>query len=71
MVTIGLDLHKRESQLCIIAEDGSISERRTSRRWLPTSGAEAQGLGRGTGVAKTIGHRPQPANSRGVSSVRQ
>jgi hypothetical protein len=28
MDTIGLDLHKRESQLCIIAEDGSISERR-------------------------------------------
>ena len=33
MDTIGLDLHKRESQLCVIAEDGSISERRivTSR----------------------------------------
>jgi transposase len=33
MDTIGLDLHKRESQLCIISEDGSISERRivTSR----------------------------------------
>ncbi len=36
MDTIGLDLHKRESQLCIIAEDGSISERRivTSRERL-------------------------------------
>lgn len=33
MDTIGLDLHKRESQLCIIAEDGSVTERRitTSR----------------------------------------
>ena len=33
MDTIGLDLHKRESQLCIISDDGSISERRivTSR----------------------------------------
>ena len=33
MDTIGLDLHKRESQLCIISEDGSICERRivTSR----------------------------------------
>lgn len=33
MDTIGLDLHKRESQLCIIADDGSITERRivTSR----------------------------------------
>ena len=33
MDTIGLDLHKRETQLCIISEDGSISERRivTSR----------------------------------------
>jgi len=33
MDTIGLDLHKRESQLCIIAEDGSIKELRivTSR----------------------------------------
>ena len=33
MHTIGLDLHKRESQLCIISKDGSISERRivTSR----------------------------------------
>ena len=33
MGTIGLDLHKRESQLCILAEDGSVTERRivTSR----------------------------------------
>ena len=33
MVTIGLDLHKRESQLCIAHEDGRIGERRiaTSR----------------------------------------
>ena len=33
MDTIGLDLHKRESQLCIIADDGSVIERRivTSR----------------------------------------
>lgn len=33
MDTIGLDLHKRESQLCVLGEDGTISERRvvTSR----------------------------------------
>jgi transposase len=33
MATIGLDLHKRESQLCILADDGAITERRivTSR----------------------------------------
>lgn len=33
MDTIGLDLHKRESQLCVISQDGSIVERRivTSR----------------------------------------
>ena len=33
MDTIGLDLHKRESQLCIVAPDGTVSERRivTSR----------------------------------------
>lgn len=33
MDTIGLDLHKRESQLCILADDGTITERRivTSR----------------------------------------
>jgi transposase len=33
MDTIGLDLHKRESQLCILAEDGTVHERRivTSR----------------------------------------
>ncbi len=33
MDTIGLDLHKRESQLCIIADDGTLTERRiaTSR----------------------------------------
>lgn len=33
METIGLDLHKRESQLCILADDGEIHERRivTSR----------------------------------------
>src|SRR5687767_5489911 len=28
MDTIGLDLHKRESQLCILAEDGTVVERR-------------------------------------------
>lgn len=28
MDTIGLDLHKRESQLCVLAEDGSVTERR-------------------------------------------
>jgi hypothetical protein len=28
MDTIGLDLHKRESQLCILAPDGTASERR-------------------------------------------
>jgi transposase len=28
MDTIGLDLHKRESQLCILAEDGHVTERR-------------------------------------------
>ena len=33
MDTIGLDLHKRESQLCILADDGTMTERRigTSR----------------------------------------
>jgi hypothetical protein len=33
MDTIGLDLHKRESQLCIGDEDGTVTERRivTSR----------------------------------------
>src|SRR5881628_3177212 len=33
MDIIGLDLHKRESQLCLCAEDGTITERRivTSR----------------------------------------
>jgi transposase len=36
METIGLDLHKRESQLCILAEDGAVAERRivTSRERL-------------------------------------
>ena len=36
MDTIGLDLHKRESQLCIVASDGTITERRivTSRERL-------------------------------------
>ena len=28
MEIIGLDLHKRESQLCLRGEDGTISERR-------------------------------------------
>jgi transposase len=28
MTTIGLDLHKRESQLCIAYDDGTIQERR-------------------------------------------
>ena len=28
METIGLDLHKRESQLCILTADGELTERR-------------------------------------------
>ena len=28
MDTIGLDLHKRESQLCILTDDGELVERR-------------------------------------------
>jgi hypothetical protein len=33
MDTIGLDLHKRESQLCVLADTGELTERRiaTSR----------------------------------------
>ena len=33
MDTIGLDLHQRESQLCVLGEDGGVIERRiaTSR----------------------------------------
>lgn len=33
MDTIGIDLHKRESQLCMLAADGTVTERRivTSR----------------------------------------
>ena len=36
MDTIEFDLHKRESQLCILGEDGSVTERRitTSRERL-------------------------------------
>jgi hypothetical protein len=30
--TIGLDLHKRERQLCIIPADGELVERRTATR---------------------------------------
>lgn len=30
MDTIGLDLHKRETQVCILEEDGGIVERRIS-----------------------------------------
>jgi transposase len=35
MDSIGIDLHKRESQLCIITDDGELIERRivTSREW--------------------------------------
>jgi transposase len=33
MITIGLDLHKRETRLCVLAPDGTATERRivTSR----------------------------------------
>jgi transposase len=39
MDTIGIDLHKRESQLCILAEDGTVTERRivTSRERFTTA----------------------------------
>jgi transposase len=44
MDTIGLDLHKRESQLCIVSNDGELIERRivTSRaRFTEILGARA------------------------------
>jgi transposase len=44
MDTIGLDLHKRESQLCTLAEDGTVSERRihtTRERLTAVLGARA------------------------------
>lgn len=46
MDNVGLDLHKRESQLCILAEDGTVTERRiatTRERLAP--GAPRQGAG--------------------------
>ncbi len=44
MDTIGVDLHKRESQLCILGEDGAVTERRiaTSReRFMAVLGGRA------------------------------
>ena len=35
MVIIGLDLHKRESQLSITADDGTITDRRMTGAWRP------------------------------------
>lgn len=45
MDTIGLDLHKRESQLCIITEDGELIERRiiTGRAAFTASWARGRG----------------------------
>ena len=37
MHTIGIDLHKRESQLCILAETGEITERRIALVVLSTT----------------------------------
>jgi xanthine/CO dehydrogenase XdhC/CoxF family maturation factor len=42
MDMIGLDLHKRESQLCILSEDGELAERRiatTRERFTTTLGS--------------------------------
>ena len=33
MDTIGLDLHKRESQLCVLTEEGEVIERRIHARF--------------------------------------
>ena len=45
MDIIGIDLHKRESQLCIIADDGTVTERRivTSRERFTAVLAERAG----------------------------
>jgi len=42
MDTIGLDLHKRESQLCVLTEEGEVIERRivtTRERFTAVLGA--------------------------------
>lgn len=70
MDTIGLDLHKRESQLCIIGSQGEITEKRivtTRERFtavllggsLPDSprGIDGERVGSQTsGIAGTRGH---------------
>ncbi len=47
MNTIGLDLHKRESQLCISHDGGTITERRiaTTKERSPQCSAYALSLG--------------------------
>jgi hypothetical protein len=59
MDTIGLDLHKRESQRCILTEAGEVTERRivTSReRFAAVLGGPAAGGQRRPGDATPQGH---------------
>ena len=63
MDMIGIDLHKRESQLCILAADGTVTERRivTSReRFTAVFGQRAP-------RADLLRRAPRASGSRGVS----
>ena len=62
MDTIGLDLHKRESQLCILADDGTVAERRivASRERFTAV------LGNREGRAFCLRHRQRASGSRSI-----
>ena len=64
MDTIGLDLHKRESQLCILAEDGTVIERSASSPAVSGS-PRCSAIGRERGFCSR--RRRRASGSRSIS----
>lgn len=65
MDTIGIDLHKRESQVCILSDDGTIHEQRivTSRERFTAV------FGNLDGARVLLGRRPRVSGLPSTSKV--
>ncbi len=68
MDNIGLDLHQRESQLCILTDDGEVIERRirTTSAPPPSGSARCSGVGR----PRASCSKPRPRASGWLASSR-
>jgi hypothetical protein len=64
--TIGLDLHKRETQVCILTADGELVERRIAT--IQARFTEVLGVARP--LVFSLRRRPRASGSRAISRAR-